>query len=297
GGGAARGGTIVSWAGGGRGATHSDIQPVVLLPELPHRHVFGAPLLHPPAAWTSAPTAVPMLGEEEDWNGASDAWLPWPSHGQQAVEFGASHSVARALPRPVRALLKGARAALSDWRWHGARPGRWDVQWQPAMCYQPRWPSMPAFALPSFYDGRIPINLKGREARGVIASGRYEATCGELERLLFECRNPRTGEAAVKAIERGATGDPLALGRSEADLTVVWRDVAVAFEHPRLGLIGPVPPRRTGGHTGRYGLAYVRAPGVAAADGGVRSAFDVVPPLVALLCEQPSARLSGRPLI
>jgi len=289
--------TIVAFAVGGMGANHSDIQSMVLLPELLHRHVFGAPLLHPPAAWTSAPTAVPMLGEEEDWNRASDAWLPWPSHGQQAVESGASRSVARALPRPVRALLKGARAAVSDWQWQGARPGRWNVQWQPAMCYQPHWPSMPAFALPSFYDGRIRINLRGREARGVIASERYEATCGELERLLLECRNPRTGEAAVEAIERSATRDPLALGRSEADLTVVWRDVAVALEHPRLGLIGPVPLRRTGGHTGRHGLAYVRAPGVAAADGGVRSAFDVVPTLVALLGEQPSARMSGRPLI
>ena len=118
-----------------------------------------------------------------------------------------------------------------------------------------------------------------------------------IERVLLECRNPRTGESAVDAIERGTTRDPLALGRSEADLTVVWRGVAVALEHPRLGLIGPVPLRRTGGHTGRYGLAYVRAPGVAAADGGVRSDFDVVPTLVALFGEQPSARMSGRPLI
>ena len=118
-----------------------------------------------------------------------------------------------------------------------------------------------------------------------------------IERVLLECRNPRTGESAVDAIERGTTRDPLALGRSEADLTVVWRGVAVALEHPRLGLIGPVPLRRTGGHTGRYALAYVRVPGVAAADGGVRSAFDVVPTLVALLGEQPSARMSGRPLI
>ena len=215
---------------------------------------------------------------------------------QGTAYFGVFRTLHFGLDSPVRALLKGP-PAVSDWRWHGARPERCDVQWQPAMCYQPHWPSMPAFALPSFYDGRIRINLRGREARGVIASERYEATCGELERLLLECRNPRTGEAAVEAIERSATRDPLTLGRSEADLTVVWRDVAVALQHPRLGLIGPVPLRRTGGHTGRYGLAYVRAPGVAAADGGVRSAFDVVPTLVALLGEQPSARMSGRPLL
>jgi len=165
------------------------------------------------------------------------------------------------------------------------------------MCYQPHWPNMPAFALPSFYDGRVRINLVGREARGVVTAERYEVTCGELERLLLECHNPRTGEPAVEAIERGTTRNPFALGRSEADLTVVWRGVAVALEHPHLGLIGPVPLRRTGGHTGRYGLAYVRVPGVAAADGGVRSAFDVVPTLTALLGESPSGRTSGRPLL
>jgi len=103
-----------------------------------------------------------------------------------------------------------------------------------------------------------------------MLQGRYEATCGELKRLLLECRNRRTGEPTVEAIERGTTRDPLALGRSEADLTVC-RGVAVALEHPRLGLIGQVPLRRTGGNTGRHGLAYVRAPGVADGEGGVRS--------------------------
>jgi len=68
---------------------------------------------------------------------------------------------------------------------------------------------MPAFALPSFYDGRIRINLEGREARGVVTLGRYEATCGELERLLLECQTPRTGEPTVETIERGTARDPL----------------------------------------------------------------------------------------
>jgi predicted AlkP superfamily phosphohydrolase/phosphomutase len=52
---------------------------------------------------------------------------------------------------------------------------------------------MPAFALPSFYDGRIRINLRGRERRGIVDPSRYEQTCAELETLLRECRNSFAG--------------------------------------------------------------------------------------------------------
>jgi predicted AlkP superfamily phosphohydrolase/phosphomutase len=156
---------------------------------------------------------------------------------------------------------------------------------------------MPAFALPSFYDGRIRINLQGRERHGTVAPSRYEETCRELEALLHECRNPLSGEPAVESIERASTQDPLRLGRSESDLLVVWRGVATALQHPRLGLIGPVALRRTGGHTGRHGMAYVAAPGLAAGDHGVRSAFDVVPTIIELLGGQPDPGVSGTSLL
>jgi predicted AlkP superfamily phosphohydrolase/phosphomutase len=142
---------------------------------------------------------------------------------------------------------------------------------------------MPAFALPSFYDGRIRVNLAGRERDGMVPLSRYEETLRELETLLRECRNPRTGEPVVEFFERASTRDPLALSSSEADLLVIWRGVVAAIEHPRLGLIGPVPLRRTGGHTGPHGMAFVAAPGkgVEPGDRGVRSSFDVVPTLAA----------------
>jgi hypothetical protein len=115
--------------------------------------------------------------------------------------------------------------------------------------------------------------------------------------MLRECRHPGTDEPVVDSIERAWTRDPLALTGSEADLIVVWRGVVAALEHPRLGLIGPVPLRRTGGHTGKHGMAYVVAPGLEPGDHGVRSAFDVVPTMVRLLGNQPSAHLSGTSLL
>jgi predicted AlkP superfamily phosphohydrolase/phosphomutase len=139
--------------------------------------------------------------------------------------------------------------------------------------------------------------LRGRERAGVVEPSRYEETSRELEKLLRECRDPRTGEPAVDSIERAWTRNPLALAGSEADLLVVWRGVAAALEHPRLGLIGPVALRRTGGHTGRHGMAYIVAPGLEPGDRGVRSAFDVVPTMVKLLDQKPSLPMSGTSLL
>jgi predicted AlkP superfamily phosphohydrolase/phosphomutase len=157
---------------------------------------------------------------------------------------------------------------------------------------------MEAFALPSFYDGRIRINLKGRERHGVVEPSRYEEVCRSLETLLHECRNPLTREAAVDSIDRAATrDDPRQLGPSESDLLVVWKGVATALEHPRLGLIGPVALRRTGGHTGQHGVAYIVAPALGAGDYGVRSSFDVAPTMVELLGCRPMTGMSGRSLL
>ena len=77
---------------------------------------------------------------------------------------------------------------------------------------------------------------------------------------------------------------------------VVWRDVAGALEHPRLGLIGPVPLRRTGGHT-RHGVACLAGAGLEPGDRGVHSSSDVTPTIVELLGAEPVTRLSGKSLL
>src|SRR4030095_11227029 len=154
-------------------------------------------------------------------------------------------------------VLRGSRGARADGRAHRGPTARLDLDWQPAQHYRRYWPRMPAFALPSFYDGRIRINLQGRERHGTVAPSRYEETCRELEEMLHECRNPLSGAPGVESLQRASTQDPLRLGRSESDLLVVWRGVATALQHPRLGLIGPVALRRTGGHNRRPGRAHL----------------------------------------
>jgi predicted AlkP superfamily phosphohydrolase/phosphomutase len=286
---------VVAFAMGGMGANHSDVQSMALLPELLYRHAFGHSLLAVPPAWASAPGLLPILDEAENWE--ASRWVPRPATPAPSTPDRALRSLARRLPTPVRALLKGAQAGLEHWRSPDAPSAHGDLAWQPAAHYRRHWPRMPAFALPSFYDGRIRINLRGRERDGIVEPSRYEETCRALETLLRECRDPRTGEPAVADIERASTGDPLALAGSESDLLVVWSGTAAALEHPRLGLIGPVALRRTGGHTGPHGMAYVATPGLAPGDRGIRSAFDVVPTVVELLGSRPPAGLSGVSLL
>ena len=141
---------------------------------------------------------------------------------------------------------------------------------------------MPAFALPSFYDGRIRVNLRGRERDGVVDPADYERVCDDIEQLLRECRDPRTGEPVAGRGGAGG-GDPFSISGTDADLVIVWRAGSCAFEHPEHGLIGPVPFLRSGGHTGPYGFAYIADSDLPAGDHGVRSAFDVAPTIVEMV--------------
>jgi predicted AlkP superfamily phosphohydrolase/phosphomutase len=156
---------------------------------------------------------------------------------------------------------------------------------------------MDAFALPSFYDGRVRVNLEGRERKGCIRPSGYGRLIDEIETLLRECRDPVSGEGIVDFVERPDKADPLELGATESDMVIVWRSCSSSLTHPTLGTVGPVPLRRTGGHTGPFGVAYVRGESIVPGDRGTRSAFDVVPTIVGLLGEPAVAGLSGRSLL
>ena len=256
--------TVVAFAMNGMGANHSDIASMVLLPELLYRRGTGRGWLR--GKWkVDGPAELPMLAEGEGWGGAAMRCVPPP---------------------------EGFEAYTAD------GPGRrLSLDWMPATRYRPFWPKLPAFALPSFYDGRIRINLAGREAQGIVPPQGYTAVCNEIVAMLRECRDSITGAPAVKLIERPAKRDPLQLAPTEADLVVVWNGATLGLDHPRWGRIGPLPYRRPGGHTGRYGMAWIAGDGIAAGDRGVRSSFDVAPTLLDLLGETPQGPMSGRSLL
>jgi predicted AlkP superfamily phosphohydrolase/phosphomutase len=254
----------------GMGPNQADVAAMLLLPELMFRHAFGRAHMRAPSWSASGPDGTPMLGADEQWEPAMAACVPEgakPSWWQRAM-------------------------ARLDRR--AAPPGA-DLAWMPATRYRAFWPRMPAFALPSYYDGRIRINLQGREARGIVPRARYHAVRDEIAASLSSCRNSLTGEPVIEALDF-PRGEADRIGTSEADIYVRWHSAPLGLDHPAHGRIGPVPYRRTGGHTGGCGFLWVAGEGVAAHDGGAASAFDVVPTLVGLAGLSLGRRTSGRAL-
>lgn len=276
--------TVVTFAMGGMGPNRSDIPSMVLLPELLYRHSFGQPLLQEPKEWLAAKSGTPMIGETADWSVAVNSQIPTRASDTQ------TRSRRSAVSRLLRKLKRNVLGQTGG-------VARSSLDWMPASHYQPYWHQMRFFALPSFYDGRIRINLAERESQGKISPSDYPAVCDEIESVVRACRDYVTGEPIVDFVERCGGTDPRKLGPSDADLIVVWRGAALGVDHPTLGRIGPIPCRRTGGHTGPYGMAYINGQGVSPGDFGVRSSFDVVPTLCRLLGERVPADMTGKSLL
>lgn len=280
--------TVVVFSMGGMGPNRSDVASMVLLPELLYRHAYGRSLLRQPSQSSDSSADIPMLRENEEWNVVVNSRYPIATRWREALRKGVSDL----LPGMMRRALKKAVAKTES-----SSPLRLSLEWMPATRYQSYWSDMRAFALPSFYDGRVRVNLEGREGSGKVRLKDYGSACDEIEAVVRACRDPLTGKEVVDEVERSGRTDPVRLGPTESDLVILWRGALLALDHPTLGRVGPVPFRRPGGHTGPYGMAYVRSNGIKPGDLGVKSSFDVVPTIVSLLGDPAPEGLSGGNLL
>ena len=279
---------VLAFSMHGMGPNTADVASMLLLPDLLHRWEFGRSLYEPRPDWRDPSHGLPNLEGSESWEEATLGCIRHPG-------------------APPRNGSRSLLARVSNWLMQGAwRPGASDpaedlgidasLGWMPATQYQPYWPRMRAFALPAFYDGRIRVNLEGRERQGRVPLGEYEGLCLQIESLLKDCRDPWTGEPVVAAVERCAE-NPLELSPTNGDLTVTWNGPCLGLLHGGLGLVGPAPTRRTGGHTGGFGVLYADACGLGSGDRGLRSSFDVAPTIVDLLGQPRPRGMSGRSLL
>jgi predicted AlkP superfamily phosphohydrolase/phosphomutase len=302
----------IAFAMGGMGSNQSDIQSMVLLPELLYRHTFKRSLLKVPQSWSDAPAQVPQLTATQNWHVSEVDWSSTgATNGKQRHSFvDTMRKLKREkMPRQIQQVIDKVRSTGVQ-----KRPSQQDLnqsnsnpkpltsafhlllKWHPALAYQSYWHKMPAFGFPSFYDGKVRINLIGRERHGIVPLSKYEETCFHIEQMIRECRDARTGEPVVAEVERPRIENPLHLDSSDADMTIVWNGISNAFIHPLYGAIGPIPFRRTGGHTGPYGVAFVAASGTQPGFRGLRSSFDVVPTIAELLQERIEVPCSGTSL-
>ncbi len=173
------------------------------------------------------------------------------------------------------------------------------LQWQPTTWYRPWWPRMKAFALPSYGDGYIRINLKGREAHGVVDPAEYDGLCRELISWLEDLRDSRTGRRTVDEVimtRRNGCGNSSPL-LPDADLVVIWHQEANdMIEDKILGRLGPLPFWKSGSHR-PTGFVIGRGPDILPQTApGLARVIDVAPTILDLLGMAAPDHLSGRPL-
>lgn len=300
---------VVVFSLDGMRAGHGDLASIVLLPELMHRLAFGRGLLRDPdhESWRRAGYPVVVPRRARPWRLTMDEYLvdrPRAGFGAAVKRHPLYHAArvgapARTLLSRVKHVPHGVLGLPIPREWHDETGGVLPRESTREMLfighYQPYWEHMRAFALPTFGDGYVRVNLAGRDRHGVVARDEFGRACAEVETMLAAIRNPRTGHAAVLDVERvdGGPYDP-AVDRY-ADLVVRWSEPIDAFEHPDVGIVGPFPLHRTGTHADG-GFAWIAGPGVAPGDHGEASVLDLPPTILGLLRRPVPADVVGSPL-
>ncbi|MEM6551632.1 MAG: alkaline phosphatase family protein [Planctomycetota bacterium] len=166
------------------------------------------------------------------------------------------------------------------------------------------WSQTEALALLDDLQGFVLINLKGREAKGIVEPGEaYEALCAKITDGLKTFVHVDTGEPAVRAVDR--PGELYPNGTKAGiipDLIVQWAHRPVvtvqAIESERYGRIDwPTPGRVTDGRSGHHvgeGWWVAAGPGLEA--GGSHAgmhALDVVPTIYRQLGRELPAGIAG----
>ncbi len=250
---------VVVFAAHGSGNNTTDVASMLFLPEFLYRFSFpGQVMLAAGKAGTTPPPLV-TSPRRKTWSG--EIWerkyepnllkrllrRQLPSKFHPYLDRGLGKPQAPDLVSPQQLQAEGHFMA-----------------WQPTMWYRPLWRKMQAFAIPSFSEGYIRINLAGREPDGLVALEDYDRLCTELIHELSELRNARSGQPVVKKVIRTReSGSDRHSTLPDADLVVIWADEpADVVDHPRFGRIGPVPYRRTGSHRDR-GFVIATGAGIA----------------------------------
>lgn len=236
---------------------YGDVQGSLFLPEMLYRYSFpGRRGIEPdPSARVgeNAPPPPPILRP------MSKAWFreAWSmKHDDNRLR----RFLRRNLPIELGWLVEKVMGTPGG----PGHPWDFDIKYQPSIWYSPYWPEMKAFALPTAsQQGKIRINLRGREPEGVVAPEDYDTLCNEITEHLLALRNARTGGRLVEKVTRirdsAEDRDPK---KFFADLEVYWvPEPTDVIDSPTFGRFGPVQYMRTGGHVER-GFALFAGDGI-----------------------------------
>ncbi len=284
--------TVVVFSMHGMGPNSSDVPSMALLGELLAR--WSGVAVAPMTPFPVDQHGIPQLPADAAWTSAVLSALS----GAKGSHHGTMRRVVKRLvPVRVRRVLRRARQTR-----HRPPPRSVantktsSLHWMPVMRHQSEWPTMKAFAIPSFYDGRIRVNLQGRESSGVVPREDFDRVLDDIETVLRACVEPRTGQPVIETIQR-CSGDPLHRLDDEVDMIVYWAPNVLGFSHPDLGTMGPFPPRRMGGHTKPTGRCVIVGPTVEPGHLGTHSSFDVMATVLNLAGMTQDQGISGQDML
>lgn len=280
---------VVVFSAHGMGPNTMDLPSTFFLGEFMYRYCF-----HRPALGNSEELGEPITRQ---------TWNTWERHVWNTIRQGSPliKWARKYLPtRPYNMLARSLEFDSDDYpmgpvkakQLFGDRP--W---YQPTLWYSRLWPRMQGFALPSFSEGYVRINLMGREAQGTVRPEDYHSVIDDICSELNQLRCARTDVPMVKRIIK-TRKDPLDSNPRlpDADIVVAWQEeyATDAVKHPTLGTIGPVPHFRAGSHR-HTGFMFVSGPavakGTAITDG---HALDIAPTILALLGAPVPSHIKGK---
>jgi predicted AlkP superfamily phosphohydrolase/phosphomutase len=245
--------------------------------------------------------AVHGMGPNPGWVGRCPEILSRIQPGPQGARGrpGLLHRLAKAIPRPLKRQLKGRIARRSQ--------GTLDrISLWYANAHD--WTEHRCFPLPMDLAGYLRINVKGREARGIVEPGpEYRALCEELHDAFLSFRDVATGRPIVDRVYRLDDLAPPDAPYRELlpDLVIAWDGVSAqqsrAIHSPRYGEMRwetdeRLAYGRSGDHRERGWLL--------AAGEGIDPATrveghhirDLVPTVFRWLGARPHATFQGRPI-
>lgn len=291
---------IVVFAAHGMGPNTMDLPSIAFLPEFLYRYSF-------PGQYGIArgemgkPVPDPILKCNRDywvWESWSHKYDPNPIRRfiRRRAPHGLFKRIERFLgPKPNPDLVSPME--ILDRKLAGDPEAI--VPFQPAMWFKPFWPQMKAFALPSFSEGYIRINLKGREPNGIVEPDNYHAVCDEISEKLYALKDARKGIPMVKHILR-PRANPIDLNPKlpDADMIIVWQDeyATDTVESPEFGRIGPLPHFRAGSHR-TQGFITASGPGIVPNSTlETAHALDLAPTVLDLMDAPIPEHFEGKPI-
>ncbi len=267
---------VVVYSAHGMEANTMDVPSMFLLPELLYRYSFpGKAAIAKGSMGGELPPVEELFRGQRHW--AREIWA-------RKEDWNPLRRLARKHPGRARKFFP-----IEQWFGSGdgpAHPSSFseETRFIPATWYSNMWPKMTAFALPSFSNGYVRVNLRGREPNGIVDPVDYNKVLDEVSEHLRALINPRTGKNVVEHLIRTRQSaedrDPKL---PDADMVVTWdREPADVVDSPAFGRIGPVPFRRGGSHTAA-GFVAIGGPGIPQGELQLGHAVDLAPTILHLM--------------